>query len=444
MIDNVGRKVRMEYPAKSKNRKWDIKTWVFFLLTLIAYSVMMYIFFYRQATHVGQWFESDIDAYLLEMQGLDSGFDFPYPIYFEIGRFFMLFTNVKIAAAIATMLLNSLSIIVMVYYVQKTLQDTYENFQEKSIFWKRLYPFQGILSIGITFSLFFVSMLYAPKGIYLPGMDHKYLGVFSPNPIHNQTYLATRPFAIVTFFLFARILSYYDVIDESGKSKVAIWSGINWRDYGMFALFLFLTTMTKPSFTLVLGSTAFLLLVGHLIRKRGKNIIQTIALGVCFVPTIIALLYQFGGVFGSSGHAGSDGGIGFGIGLAWRVYTHNIVLAIMLALAFPGFMMLLNLKELKTNTLYRFSWEIMIVAFLEFLCLYEKGDRFIHSNFSWGYMHGIFFVFVTSIILLIQNTVHKKQKSYVLAAEWLLFAWHLFCGIIYFLYLYSGQFYYSF
>lgn len=422
--------------AKQK-KKWDMLTGVIWIISLVAYSVLMYILFYRQTIHTGQWFESDIDAYLLKMQGLDSGFDFPYPVYFMVGRFFMLFTNVKVAAAIATTLMNSLGVAVLGYYMTRTLREHYEIFYKRRAgdglghLNRKWVPFLEILIIVLTFSVFFVSMLYAPKGVYLPGMDHKYLGVFSPNPIHNQTYLATRPFAIAAFFIFARILTYYE-------------KKTNWKDYLLFSAFLLLTTMTKPSFTLVFVSAAGVILLARLIWSGLKTFQKTCLLAVCFVPTLIALLYQFGGVFGKHSHAGAEGGIGFGVGAAWSVYTHNIVLAVMLALAFPGFTMLLNLKRLKTDTLYRFSWEVMVAGFLEFLCLYEKGERFVHLNFSWGYMHGIFFVFVASVILLVQNTLEKRQKWYALTAEWLLFFWQLICGIIYFLYIYSGQFYYSF
>jgi len=420
-----------------QKKKWNILIGLMWIVSLAAYSVLMYILFYRQAIHTGQWFESDIDAYLLKMQGLDSGFDFPYPIYFMVGRFFMLFANVKVAASIATTLMNSLGVAVLGYYMTKTLQEYYETFcmnrygKENGDYREKWLPFLEILTIVLTFSIFFVSMLYAPKGIYLPGMDHKYLGVFSPNPIHNQTYLATRPFAIVAFFLFARILTYYEKKADR-------------KEYLLFALFLLLTTMTKPSFTLVFISAAGVVMLVRLIANRFRTFRNFVYLALCFIPTMIALLYQFGGVFGKSSHAGAEGGIGFGIGAAWSVYTHNIILAIMLAMAFPGVTLLLNLPRLKTDTLYRFSWEVMVAGFLEFLCLYEKGERFVHLNFSWGYMHGIFFVFVASLILLVRNTLEKRQKWYALTAEWLLLGWHLFCGIIYFIYIYSGQFYYSF
>ena len=186
----------------------------------------------------------------------------------------------------------------------------------------------------------------------------------------------------------------------------------------------------------------------RIFAQKWENIIPSLKLGAVFVPTFIALLYQFGGVFGSASHAGENGGIGFGFADAWKVHMDNIPFAIVLALAFPGFLLLFNLKELKTNTLYRFSWLQIVISLLELLIIYEKEEeRFIHMNFSWGYMHGLFFVFVASLILLIQKTIEllgNKKRLLWLMPFWLAYGWHLFCGIHFFLYIWSGQSYYCF
>ena len=174
---------------KSKVNIAKLLNYSFFVICLLAYSVLMLSLFYKQTcSHNGEWFQSDMEAYLLTMLGQESGFDFPYPVYFTVGKFFLLFTDVEWAGALATMLLNSLSPIVLAYYLQKSLQKYYDKLACKE--------WMGILTTVITFSVFFISMLFAPEGVYLPGMTHKYLGVFSPNPYHNATYMATRPFTI--------------------------------------------------------------------------------------------------------------------------------------------------------------------------------------------------------------------------------------------------------
>lgn len=398
-----------------------------FFISLLLYSVLMYRLFYRQTTE--SWgtpptpYMSDMKAYLQTMLGQESGYDYPYPVFFWLGKFFLLFTDVNAAGALATTALNSLGVCVLAWYMVKAVREKCVGLPYEK--------WLALIVIPLVYSLFFISMLFAPKGVYLPGMTHKYLGVFSPNPFHNATYLAARPFAAAAFFLFVRILGYYEERTEV-------------REFFWFGFFLLLSTMTKPSFTLVFVSAAGLLMCFRLFCRKGKNFRRSLYLGLAFVPTFIDLLYQYGGVFGESSHAGETGGIGFGFFSAWQVHMENIPFAIVLALAFPGFMLLFNLGRLKDNIVYRFAWFQLLVSLAELAFLYEKGNRFIHLNFSWGYMYGIFFVFAASLILLLQNTLLKKQKWYLLMLQWLAYGWHLCCGIIYFLYIWSGQGYDSF
>jgi hypothetical protein len=394
-----------------------------YFLLLAAYTVLLFVLFRNQAYHLEyEYYGSDVDAYILEMLGIDSGFDFPYPVYFMLGKFLALFSNVHMGAALSATILNSVSPAVLSYFMLKELAPLVP---EKD---KNRTAYEGFILL-VTYSIFFVSMLYPPKNIYLPGMTLRNLGVFSANPYYNQTYLAARGFAIVAFFLFAHILTYYE--DRVDK-----------KEYIAFSVFLLLATLTKPSFTLVLVSAAAVHMIVKLIISKGKKLREFLCLLATAVPTFITLLIQFGGVFGSSSHAGEGGGIGFGIGKAWSVYTGNIVLAVMLANAFPGVVMLLNLKRFKDNKIFLLAWEVMMAGFLEFLCLYEKGERLIHCNFAWGYIYGIFFVFVAGLMILIENTVKKKQPVWMLAFEWAVYVWHLGCGTAFFAMLYMGGYFY--
>ena len=398
-------------------------TKIVYVILLAAYTCLLFVLFRNQAYHTEYLvYGSDVDAYLLEMQGIDSGFDFPYPIYFMLGKFFALFCDVRMGAALSATILNSVSPAALSYFMLKALTPlvSEKNKDRRAIEW---------IILLASYSVFFVSMLYPPEGIYLPGIYLKNLGVYSANPYYNQTYLAARGFAIVAFFLFAHILTYYE-------EKVDV------REYITFSVFLLLATLTKPSFTFVLVSAAAVHMIVRLIISKGKKFRAFMCLLATAVPTFITLLIQFGGVFGAGSHAGSEGGIGFGIGKAWGVYTDNIVLAIMLANAFPGVMMLLNFKRFKDNKVFLLSWEVMMAGFLEFLLLYEKGDRFQHCNFAWGYIYGIFFVFVSGLMLLVENTVKKKQPVWLLAFEWAVYVWHLGCGLAFFVMLYGGGYFY--
>lgn len=405
---------------QEQREKW-IDAAVFAGLFFLA-SAVTGILFYRQVYGTEGFYHSDMKAYILEMQGLDSGYSFPYPVLFKLGAFFHLFMKPETSMAAATLVLNSLGILLTKLSFNCLLLEDF-----RKAFTKRKWLAGAILSL-LSVSLFFISMLYPPKGIYLPGIKYNYLGVFTANPFHNATYMAARPFAILAFLWYARLLDEYE---EGWKGKE--------KDYILFSVFLLLATMAKPSFTIVLVGTAGLIMVWRLVKSKFKNFVPTIQLGICFLPTFADLLYQFKGVFVPD--EGEEGGIGFCFGTIWRLYCDNIPLAIGVAIGFPLLVLLLNYKELKKNTIYRFSWQLYLMSFAMAFFIYEKGFRAPDFNFSWGYMYGIFFSFVGALLVLVKATAQKKRPV-LLTMQWLAYLWHLVCGLYYFYGIFCGGMYY--
>lgn len=347
-----------------ENKKNWIEISVFAALVAIASAVTFWLF-YRQCVEsmLGTGlYHSDMKAYILEMQGLDSGYSFPYPVLFKLAATIHLVTasftgGAELAMALATMLLNSGAMIALKVMLDKHVGA---NLQE-AMPGKPWLP--GILTGTAAVSLFFVSMVYPPTGIYLPGIKYKYLGVFTPNPFHNATYMAARPFAILAFFKYGELLPVYEQPNAVREHK---------RDYILFAIYLLLATMTKPSFTIVLVGAAGILMLWRMFRGRFRNFVPTVWLGVCFIPTFMDLLYQFRGVFVPQ--EGQEGGIGFTFGHVWAQYCGNLPLAIGLAIGFPILVLLLNYKELHKDSIYRFSWQVYVMSFLMAFFLYEKDS----------------------------------------------------------------------
>ena len=95
----------------SRNNKNNIGTLLFAALVLIASAVTFYLF-YRQCTEsmLGSGlYHSDMKAYILEMQGQDSGYSFPYPILFKLAALLHLVpasinNGAELAMALATLL----------------------------------------------------------------------------------------------------------------------------------------------------------------------------------------------------------------------------------------------------------------------------------------------------------------------------------------------------
>ncbi|MCM1096817.1 MAG: hypothetical protein NC427_02000 [Ruminococcus flavefaciens] len=425
---------------QKRNKIIDIAA---FAVMLAIVSAVTLILFYRQTYGNDLEYASDMAAYIQEMLGVGSKYSFPYPIFFKLAALIHLFASPQLAVAITTMFLNSLAILVTKLIFNRLALPELERCLKTSPGRADVSWMAGIALSLVSVSLFFVSMLYPPDGIYLPGIRFRYVGVFTPNPFHNATYLAARPFAILAFLWYVKLLPVYEKgIRENGKLP----------DYFFFSVFLLIATMTKPSFTLVLVSAAGLLMLYRLARARFHNFIPTVQLGLCFVPTFLDLLYQYRGVF--QGGDGAERGIGFCVGDVWALYCDSIPLAIGLVIAFPLSVLVLNYKECRKNTFFRFSWLLYLLSFLEAFFLYEKGFRMVDFNFSWGYMYGIFFCHFGALLALLGVTAKKlsgeeitgakvkRADKALLALQWLLYAYHVVCGLAYFFDIFAGETYY--
>ena len=423
-----------KYQALHRDRIIDAV--VFALMLMAVSAVTLYLFHMQTLGSPEKGYHSDMKAYILEMQGLDSGYSFPYPVFFKIAAFIHLFTSPELAVALATMLLNSLAIVFVKLALNRMVLP--ECGSCGGILKRKWLT--GILLSLLSVSLFFISMLYPPSGIFLPGIKSKYLGVFTPNPFHNATYMAARPFAILSFLWYVKLLPVYERGVRTRKNQ----DGTALTDYVLFSVFLLAATMTKPSFTIVMAGTAGLIMLYRLCRRGFRNFVPSIQLGLCFVPTFLDLLYQYNGVFVPAD--GAEGGIGFCFGEVWGYYCDNIPLAIGLAVGFPILVLVLNFRELRENSLYRFSWQIYLVSAAMAFFLYEKGFRRLDFNFSWSYMYGMFFCHLGALTVLARKTVREGRRRLMpwllLGVQWLAYLWYVICGLGYFNVFLSGRMYY--
>lgn len=500
-----------------EKKKFDLPDFILFMILLLGYTIAVFLNFRQQALGI---VESDMEAYVKEMLGENTKYPFSYPLYFKLGALVhLLIKSPEISMAVTATLLCVLSVLILRFFMEANEELLITSFpfvvstetgkqvkrekldgadmqsgklsgeeipakkadlagQEGTLKGKIvklsicLYQFFCFIlkrfgNTCMTYALLLVSMLFVPTGFRFPGVKFDYVGVFSPNPFHNATYNAARPFSIVAFFLFIRILLRFE-------------KKISWKDFGLFSLFLFLTTLTKPSFTLTFVSTAGLVLLGRLFLNKWKTFLNSFFLGLTFVPTFLLLLYQFFGVFGPVEEG--ERGIGIDPLLVWGQYCTNVPMAVILAAAFPivfGGLAVWNIffsgrmlekkSDNKTTkgscgekvsvtdhpdesasfakasanlTMLRFAAEMFVVSLIEFIVFYEKGFRMVDANFSWGYMYGLFFLYVTTGRALLSDTIQGRRKIWQLVLLWIFFAAHLCCGMIYLLRILLGKSYY--
>ncbi len=406
----------MKYFIKNivKNKYYYLVDILLFAVILCISSLIIVILFQRQAYTTSDLWRSDITAYIEEIKGNQDVYSFPYPIMFKLAEFLSIFLSYEWAMICAVTLLNLLSmILVKLIFVRYT--NTY------------------FLSTIATFCLFFSSMIYSPK-LTIFGIKYNYLGVFSPNPWHNHTYISARPFMILAFVMGSIVIDRYE--RELEKGVVLTWK--HKIMYITYAMALLMCTMTKPSYTLLNILVVGCIGVYRLILKRGKNLRQMILLAFCYIPTIIDMLYQYLGVFAESNYK-VEKGIGIGVFRVWSKYTNNIPLAILLAAAFPIVVLLFHIKEFRKNELYKFSWQTYISGLVLASLLYEKGFRENDGNFFWGYICGLFLIFFTSLILILRETkiylctTGALRCKLILTIEWVALFIHTMFGITYFL-----------
>ena len=96
---------------KIRRRNRVVDTAVFAVL-LFAVSAVTLALFYWQTTGSTAGYHSDMEAYILEMQGLNEKYSFPYPVFFKLGALIHLLAPPELSVAIAAMLLNSLAMVV--------------------------------------------------------------------------------------------------------------------------------------------------------------------------------------------------------------------------------------------------------------------------------------------------------------------------------------------
>lgn len=401
------------------------KTEYLFTMALLAVLAGLTLYLtYHQAWYAingmtDQAYHSDILAYMQKVMGIDSGYSFPYPVLFWLTG--LLYKGMPITWAISIVItaLHASSFLLLRHYFQKYVCKALG---------RELTLRQQLLTTAAAFLTLFYSMIFVYNHPF-PGTRFYYMGVFSPNPLHNATYQASRPFAIVSVFLFADLLEGYEQKIDCKKAAA-------------FSAALLLATMTKPSFTIVFCGAAGLIMLYRMFRNKCAAFRNTLLLGCMFIPTFLDLLYQFGGVFTGVDSKGQETGIGFSLFKVWREYCSNYAVAIGLMIFFPLVVLFFQHRKLWSNTLYRFGWQMYGMSLAMFILLYEKGFRAVDANFSWGYMLGTFFLVMSSLLVLLEESMQKEKNRYKLLLQWGAFGLHVLCGVGYYVIVFTGGSYY--
>lgn len=283
------------------------------------------------------------------------------------------------------------------------------------------------------------------QGFYFSWLDAggRFLGIYSMNPVHNPTYTCMKGFSLLSLCL---------IWDIWGAQKKEGYQGIFFRVekglkkyYICLAVMLFLSTLAKPTFAeMFIPAVGLVMLAEWISRIRRKDgsaapyfrhcLLNTFW---CAVPALLYILLQFLAYFIWRRDYGGDGSVILTKWLeVWGIYTDNVALSVLLGMAFPLFLVLINGDYFVKSDCGRLALAGYGVGFLEAAVLGEAGTKLTHANFLWPMMSGMLLMFVTAMmrLLVLERTqAETRGKRALLTAAWVLFCIHVLYGLLYML-----------
>ena len=285
--------------------------------------------------------------------------------------------------------------------------------------------------------------LSVAQALYFDWLDtgDRFVGTFSINPVHNPTHMCMRPFALICFCL---------VCDIWGKQKDEGYKGIFFQVerglkgyYIYLAAALFLSSMAKPVFAeMFIPAVGLVMLVEWFVRIRRKDgsgsayFQHCLTTLLCAVPSLVYILLQFLAYFFWGGSYEADGSFMVTKWMeVWRLYTENVTLSIVLGMAFPLFLVLIDGGFFVREDMGRLALTGYAVGLLEAASLGEGGEKLSHGDFLWPMMCGMLLMWMTAMmrLLVLERTqTDSKGKRALVNVAWALFCIHVLCGLLYF------------
>ena len=258
----------------------------------------------------------------------------------------------------------------------------------------------------IAFGLSVVQSIY----IYWLDAGDDYVGPFSMNPLHNPTQMCMRPFALICMCLVYDIWNLQRNADYKGvffKTNVGMH-----RLYVYLAAMLLLSSIAKPTFAeMFIPTIAFIMLFRLIAKIVGKDKLvkdyfrHCLYMLLCASPSLLYILmafllyFTFGGSYG-----GGEGLVITAFLEVWKMFTENVALSILVGMAFPLFLFLIDARFYLQNDLGIMGVVGYLIGFMEAAFLGEGGDKLSHGDFLWPMMSGMMLMFIVSILHLIDLT----------------------------------------
>ena len=266
-----------------------------------------------------------------------------------------------------------------------------------------------------------------------------YLGQGSPNPWHNPTSTAVRPFMILITILTAD----YWALDKTAAVRMGKRAVKKTTLYQLaLMVLLFLSTITKPSFLMVYLPACGLIALARLIAGKGKNFVSLLIQHLYFIPSLLVFLWQYlkiyilgGGVASQAGETG----IAIDFFKVAGMYAPSVLFSLILKMAFPFLVILLWRKVIFKDRLFQLTFLQFIMGLLITWTFVETGKRASHGNFGWGNILASSMLWIFCVVFYVRELTQNREaigKSVGLKIKFgvpgAVLLWHFLAGAAYY------------
>ena len=321
------------------------------VLVYVALTAMFLFLFYHEAT--GE-FPADVTAHIKYALSENSSYSLIYP--------FLAFSYLNagpLGVGVFLTIIEMATIVVCERFLRKLLPDV----RIEVVF---------VLAVVVNFV----------TAIYLPVIHpHFTKGLSVGNSWHNSTYLGMKLVSLIAVWAYLRYVDYLE-----SKNKFVDWC--------VFCVCVVASVSIKPSFAVIFGPTLVVLCVVDLVRDK-KTLKRSLTLAVPFVIALAILAYQYTALYVED----TSSGIGFGLPRVWRHNHFFFPLGMLQSYAFPFLVFIFCWRKFKGDRNYRMALIMFFIALCIYLFVNETGSRTYHGNFGWSLKFGVYYLFVTSIVI---------------------------------------------
>lgn len=329
--------------------------------------------------------------------------------------------TIEEAAAASTAAFNTFTAVLVLWFGEKYLSSVKEE------------KIRTAAVAGITL----VSMLVGP--LYLRFYNKRYyLGQGSPNPWHNPTSTAVRPFMILITIL---TVEYWSCKEEERITVLRKDMKKTTAYELLLGVLLLVSTIIKPSYLMIYLPVCGIRALVKLFQNRGRGFWKLVARHLYFIPSLLVFLYQYLIIYFLPTQEGAEESqVVIAFFRAVRMHAPSVTVSLLLRMAFPFLVIFLWRREIFREWCFPLIFGQYLAGLAVSWTFAETGRRASHGNFGWGNILACFMLWVFCLFFFAKKLWMEKEQiggsralKIKYGALFFLLAWHLAGGICFYL-----------